>query len=507
MCFSKKPWLGIGILCLLAIIHPFVSYANTASNIPLGSWIYRGLESLEAKGLLKSSLLSSKPFSRLEGARLIKEAIETYEQFGINNKQIKKILERLTREFREELKDKKAAASIKPVEPVYLKYYYGSGDISYPNANDNGYTFREGSNLRAGFAIEAKLLNTLSLYFNPEYRGNEDISRGEVLYGYAVLNLANLEVEIGRDSLWWGSAYHGNLLMTNNAKPFDMVKLTSQQPFLLPWIFSYLGYFKPTWFLTELEDDRDYPNAKLMGMRLDFKPTQRLQFGLSRVIMFGGKGRRSLTASDWVGLLIASDSTEHSGSSTDGNQIVSIDASYVYHNKIDIIPFSGIKLYIEWGAEDSEGETHTPTGWANMCGLFIDAPLYLSGIDLRMEWANTARNERYGPNWYTHGVYTTGYRYEGNIIGHHMGTDAQDLFIRAQYHHDDGMIFGIETDIEWSGLHSKLTKKRWLGVDASYPLNENVVIEGGWGIGDFHDSYASEHKDGSLVWVNISLTF
>lgn len=506
MCCSKRHWIGIGVLWLLIIIHPFVSYANTASNISIGSWIYRDIESLEAKGLLKSSLLSSKPLSRLEGARLIKEALETYEQFGINNKQIKRILERLTREFREELKDKKAAASIRPVESAYLKYYYGSGDISYPNANNNGYTFKEGSNLRAGFAIEARLLNTLSLYLEPEFRANEDISQAEALYGYAILNLANLEVEIGRDSMWWGSAYHGNLIMTNNAKPFDMVKLTSQKPFLLPWIFSYLGYIKPTWFLTELEEDRDYPKANLMGMRLDFKLTQRLQFGLSRVIMFGGRGRQSLTASDWVGILIASDSAEHSGSSTDGNQIISIDASYVYHNKIDIIPFSGIKLYTEWGAEDSEGETHTPTGWANVCGAFIDAPFWLSSIDLRIEWANTARNERYGPAWYR-GTYSTGYRYEGNIIGHHMGTDAQDLFIRAQYHHDEGLIFGIETDMEWSDVHGAPTEKRWLGIDASYPLNENVAIEGGWGIRDFHDSYNSQHKDGSLVWINILLTF
>jgi len=46
----------------------------------------------------------------------------------------------------------------------------------------------------------------------------------------------NLELEVGRDSLWWGPGYNGALLMTNNARPFDLVKLSNAYPYRIPWI-------------------------------------------------------------------------------------------------------------------------------------------------------------------------------------------------------------------------------------------------------------------------------
>jgi hypothetical protein len=49
-----------------------------------------------------------------------------------------------------------------------------------------------------------------------------------------------------------------------------------------------------------------------------------------------------------------------------------------------------------------------------------------------------------------HNTYTNGYTYDGRIIGHHMGTDAKDLFISAAYESDYGD-FELLFDIEVSG--------------------------------------------------------
>ncbi len=72
-----------------------------------------------------------------------------------------------------------------------------------------------------------------------------------------------------------------------------------------------------------------------------------------------------------------------------------------------------------------------------------------------MEWANTARNARYGPTWYTQSINITGYTYGGNIIGHHMGGDARNLFARVQYHYKEKATCGVEGDWEKSGLHRR----------------------------------------------------
>ena len=492
-------------LTIISLIAKTQAVAATSVNIPVGSYIYQELERLEVKGLIKGSMLSTKPLTRFEATRLLSEAEENWNMHPEGSPDVNMIILRLREEFKDELEK---TSFIKPVDNIHTRFLYSEDSPYFTNINNNGDAFREGFNFRANISLSAGIADAFSLYLSPEYRLDEDNSYGELVYGYLTFDAAGLRLEIGRDSMWWGAGYHGNLLVTNNAKPFDMAKVTSQKPFVLPWFFKYLGLFKPTIFLARLEEDRDFPRANLLGMRLDFKPTQRFQFGLNRVFMFGGHGRKSLNLNDWLNVLIASDSAEHSGSPIDGNQIASIDASYVYVNEIHFIPFSGIKLYTEWGAEDSSGDTKSPTGRANIYGAFIDEPFYLSGIDFRVEWANTARNERYGPTWYQHGVYSNGYTYEGNIIGHHMGTDARDLFLRVQYHFSSGSKIGIEADHEWSGVHSaNEIERQWGGLDFEYLFTEAITFTGGVGIEDTDDTNNSQKTTNTVSWLKMDWLF
>ncbi|MBI5469367.1 MAG: capsule assembly Wzi family protein [Deltaproteobacteria bacterium] len=484
---------------------------SASANVPVGSRVYECLERLELDGLIKTGLLSTRPISRAEGARLTSEAERRFEALPEQLKQRKSRaradIQRLKTMFREELGGGSPAVLVKPADRIYLEYLYSSKTPVFPNVNNNGDEFRKGANLRLGTDTAVKLFNRASLYLNPEFRLSDDTPSGKLLQGYLTFDLAGVELEAGRDSMWWGAGYHGDLLLTNNAAPFDMIKVSSARPVLLPWKLKYLGLFKPTFFLTHLEKDRDFPRASLLGMRLDFKPTPRFQIALNRVFIFGGEGRRSLNLGEWAKVFFVSDSADHADSPINGDQLASIDASYVYASENSYIPFSGLKLYTEWGAEDSSGHTKTPTGRANLYGVFVSGPFWMPDVDLRVEWANTARNARYGPLWYEHGVYTDGYRYNGLVIGHHMGGDAQDLFLRAQYHGDNGKQIGVEYDTERSGIHgSSVTKKKWLGVDVTYPLKTDISVQGNYGM-EVVKSDNSEPVKGFTVGVKMAWEF
>ncbi len=130
------------------------------------------------------------------------------------------------------------------------------------------------------------LFDIFSLYLNPEYRLDKESGRGTLILGYITIDMLGATIELGRDSMWWGPGFNGDLLLTNNAKPFDMIKITSQHPFLLPWLFRYLGLIKPTVFLTHLDKDSGFPRANLLGMRLDLKPTPHFQIGFNRAILY-----------------------------------------------------------------------------------------------------------------------------------------------------------------------------------------------------------------------------
>lgn len=491
-------------VCLALVFALFAwSPCSADSDIPVGSYAYDDFELLEIKGLLKSGMLSTRPFSRSEGARLLKEAMDNCDRSPEEEKIRRRVggaLRRLARELG--LQAGHEAAYLNPAGKPYSKMVYSDGLPYFLNVNNNGDSYAKGLNFRVGMRPEGGL-SGLSFALGPEYRTDGDGSRVELLYGYVMLRFAGVELTAGKEPMWWGPGYHGALLLTNNAEPFDMVRLTSTQPFLLPWVFGRLGPFKPTVFLARLEKERDFPRSNLLGMRLDFKPALGFHFGLSRVFMFGGQGRKSLSLSDWFEVFTASDSAEHGDSPINGNQIVSVDASYLYVNKGRFLPFSGIKVYIEWGAEDSSGKTKTPTGRANIYGAYVDEPFRLRNTDLRIEWADTARNSRYGPLWYTHGVYTSGYKHEGRFIGHHMGTDARDLFVRAQLRLEEAVI-GLEYDLERTGVHGDSeAKKRWVGLDVAY-FYERVTLKTGLGMADHRSGVFDE---GPVAWGSVSFDF
>ncbi len=403
---------------------------------------------------------------------------------------------RLEKEFRGDMTPQ---GYLKPVDTAYIKYIYSHSIPDHLNTNSNGDTLNEGHNLRAGFSSAVKLWDSISFYIAPEFRSNEEGSEGRLIQGYGILSIRNIDVEAGKEPMWWGPGFHGAFLLTNNAEPFDMIRLASQRAFLLPWFFSKLGPFKPTWFLTELEAERDFPHAKLMGIRLDFKPLPSFRFALSRVVMFGGEGRKRLSFGDWVKVLIANDKAEHSSSGIDNDNILSLDFSLVANGLDRLLPFDGVKFYGEIGAEDSSGN-----GWpkekAFLTGLFIEGPFSVENTGLRIEWATTAKNAKHDA-WYSHGVYTSGYRYKDHIIGHHMGADAEDLFARFEYLTTGGSKIGVETDIERRGVHAaSIDNRTWLGLDLTYPLYETLNIGMGYG-------FENGDESSSTVWSRMEWDF
>jgi len=457
------------VIAVLAI--PGITLAATSANVPVASRVYSDLERLEIKGLLPTSMLSTRPINRVEAARLISEARGLHREKANSSYATWRLIERLSRRFDEEFKQNTGRSYFKPFDTIYIRGAYSEGAPRFIDVNNDGDEHRQGGNMRVGISMRANLFGHVVAHTAPEYRLGDGFSRGKLRYGYVKLGFLGLELQGGAESMWWGPGYHGSLLLANNAEPLDAVRLTTSRPVLMPWIFRPLGLMKPTVFLARLENNRTVPSANILGMRLDFKPTPSLQFGLTRVFMFGGEGRASLSFSDWIKIFTIQDSAEHSNSPINGNQIVSVDLSYVYVSDWKYLPFLGIKIYTEWGAEDSSGKTKSPTGKADVIGAFVDEPFWLGDVDLRVEWANTARNARYGPSWYRHAVYRTGYTHSGRFIGHHIGGDSRGLFFKGRKHFDCGSFLAIEAERVRSGIHGNKEPTRfWYAVESFVPL-------------------------------------
>lgn len=444
-----------------------------AANVETKSELYLYIERLSAYGLIDSAILGARPIDRREFARLIIEASRKAQDTQVPQN-IRYILERLREEFGEEMKDT-TASYVKPVREANLRYAHLKGkESAFPNIkasqepfnyNNDGIALKS-NNIFLDIKGDARY-GPLSLYINPLLASDLNSQTLNLNKGYMKLYWGKFSFEIGKDSLWWGQGRHGSLILTNNAEPYKLLKISNEVPFNLP----VLGLLRIDFFLSRLEKDRDIPEPFFGGLRLSIKPNPWLELGLTRTAITGGEGMPRLGLSD-IGTIIIGKNLEGKEKG-ESNQIAGVDV------RIRITPLKAY-IYGEAAGEDEAG--WLPYKWAYIAGVYFADIL---GADLRVEYANTAFQY---PGWYTHGVYTSGYTYKGRLIGHHMGGDARDIFVSSSFFLDRSTKVSLYYDYEKRGvsmpdpeIHSEvmiqlqrdISKRMALGIRGGYERVKN----------------------------------
>ncbi len=520
--FAKRQPLHVALL-IICLLLPICCWAKVSINVPLGHWSYRAVDKLASLGLIRSAVYSTKPFTRLEMARLIKEAEailnETTErdEGGLKqNKIIQGILARLRREFDPDLAelegDTGISSYIKPIEDIYLNYFHSNNDFSFEN--NKGQEYSKGTNLRVGFSSHGMFLNHLAFYINPEYRHSKDQFSGAsndltLLEGYAKAEWSNIEVEAGRDSMWWGPGHHGSLILTDNAKPFDLIKVSNPRPILLPWIFRHLGLLKVVGFWSQLEHNRYVPEAEFMGMRVNIKPFPFLEVGASRTILLGGKGPRAakgptdLSAREWIKVL----SGKNIGGKLDTDQIAGFDMLLRFPCVDRFLRIArSIDLWGELYGEDEAASLPSRNGY--VVGLRV-GDIFLAGkTDLIIEHANNVI-PGYPRYWYNHGVYRSGYRYEGKVMGHEMGSEARDMFISLEHYLGSRLVLELSYDHQKRGVQGSNPEERER-YDAILTFQaDGYLVRGGYRYESVENSDNIEDKgrNNHILWVSLNYSF
>jgi len=428
-----------------------------AVNIPLDSWVYPAIDTLEAAGLIDTGHLGLRPFSRRKAARLVLEAQGIAEQRG--DGRFAGLLDRLRREFAFETAELEAGTAMNYFRPAHDAYLaYTVINSASPPENRAGRPYAEGANIHTGFSLDfQKAPFSGRLRWELHWLEGKGDAPADVSSRFEEASLKITRgrwfTEIGRQSLWWGPGRHGSLLLSNNAPPFDLLRIAAEDPFMLPGVFSKLGLITAEMFITRLEKERFVPEPYLMGMRLTAKPTQNLEIGLHRTIMFGGEGRDVTWKTLWD-LLLAIGENEPDGP---GNQLAS--AYWRYRVPHPTAPF---EFYGEFGGEDHTDPAYF-TRPALIAGLYFPAIGPVGRLDLRLEYADTYMGGHQGNKrvWYTHGIYRSGYTYKGHIIGHHAGTDARDWYLELGCRAGENARLWLAADAEVRELYEPFPEERF----------------------------------------------
>jgi Capsule assembly protein Wzi len=97
-----------------------------------------------------------------------------------------------------------------------------------------------------------------------------------------------------------GPASQGDLVISNNPPPLNLIKFTTPQPFRLPGPFHDLGEWQIAYFVARLEAHREFPHALLSGLRLTFQPAALVKFGYTNAFQAFGSGGVSLNPREYL---------------------------------------------------------------------------------------------------------------------------------------------------------------------------------------------------------------
>jgi hypothetical protein len=243
---------------------------------------------------------------------------------------------------------------------------------------------------------------------------------------YVGIALGNWMLSAGWQDRWWGPGRDGSLILSTSARPAPGISFqrNNSTPFESKWL-RWIGPWSVTSFLTQLDDERVINDARLFGLRVNFKPIDSLEIGLSRTAQWCGDDR-PCDFSAFTDLLLGKDNRGvNVGPDEPGNQLAGFDLRWRLPQQIPVA------LYMQWIGEDSRRGGPEIGSWLRQVG--IEHWGSIAGVRHRTHFEVSDTRCREGgfgfsdvkPDCgYEHSIYQTGYRYRGRAIGHAADGDS-----------------------------------------------------------------------------------
>lgn len=437
-----------------------------STYVPLDSWVYEAFDRLHALGQIQNGTWGVRPWTRLECARLLKEALLTGYPDGPD---VASIYRDLEQEFAADLLilggDGRANAAI---DSVYVRFTGMSGNLLTDDfhfgqtiINDYGRPYQEGFNQITGISAHAEG-GPVAVYFRGEYQHAPfapalpdsvraamaasdrlpiapavptlEVNRLRLLDSYIVLNVSSWQFSFGKQSLWWGPGSGGDLMLSNNAEPLTMLRLTRTAPFYLPGFLKVLGDTRSDSFLGQVNgyhflrlsrqfaltgsfDRHVDPQPYIWGQKIAFQPTPNLEFGVSWTTVFAGLGR-PLTLRSFLHSLSLRGNLQDV---EPGDRRAGFDFRY---------RLPGLRnwlvLYNGSMTEDQPSPIGYPRHSAMNPGLYLSRIPKAERFDLRVESVYTnLPNDPRSKVFYQNAHYADGYTNYGHIMGSWVGSQAR----------------------------------------------------------------------------------
>ena len=255
---------------------------------------------------------------------------------------------------------------------------------------------------------------------------------------YVARVFGNWVVSVDQVSQWWGPGQDSSLALSNNATAFPALRLSrhSSEAASYPWL-SWLGPWSLTTYLGQQEHGTSMPGTNVWGMRINLRPLNSLELGLSRTSQWGGGDRQESLSTLWdlfTGNVADIDSDDSDGMNSrkePANQIDAVDLKW-YLEPVLEVPFN---VYVEMARK--AGEASFSSGAVQLIGAEFswhsEEYWQMVYVEVSDTTALCGDSSDMSSCIYQSGLYPEGYRRYGYSMGSTYDVDTQAAVIGYQY--------------------------------------------------------------------------
>jgi hypothetical protein len=489
-CFAQKT----GCENTLVLYSQFVTPVGS-TYVPMDNWVYPAIYRLYGLGYMDTAYLGLRPWTRWS---IVNMLIATADKISHeeNDSQACGIYRSLEEEFSPDVevwngprtphaRMDTAYTGIMGITGTPLRNSFHLGQTI---VNDYGRPYQEGFNNVTGFSARS-VAGRFSLYFRGEYQhapsapgysialstqlSNIDmisftqnpnqatIPTGPipVTNDFRILEanvsylLLNHQFSFGKSDHWLGPAEGGSLAWSTNAENIYAFQIDRVEPLKIPLLSLLTGPFRYQFYVGSLKGHTSPNSPWVHAEKISFKPTENLEFGFERTVIWGGKGHVPITIHTFLRSFFSASnvSTEEKFSRDDpGARFAAFDFSYR-------LPFvrKWLLLYTDSFSHDDVSPISAPRRAAIRPGIYLSRFPGLRQLDFRMEAASTdpptARSHA-GAFFYAEQVQLQGYTNKGFIMGDWIGRESKGGQAWLTYH------LSPQEEIQVSYRNAKATK-------------------------------------------------
>jgi hypothetical protein len=463
--------------------------------IPVDSWIYPAVYRLYALGYVDSPYLNMRPWTRKSLSNMLRD---TQDMLADTNPspaedEAEGLFDALKHELREEMSNKcDVTKGTAKLESTYTamrgtsgtslrdSFHFGStivNDFGRPYANGlNSYSGISGYASARRFVLYARpelqfapsttgysqslaqqlaAIDGTTNYYTPTcwasgisctpipYNQQATIPAGPIpaaarvrfLEAYASAQVLNHVFSFGKQDYWQSPAAGGSFSYSNNAENLYAFRINRIEPLHIPGLSRITGPFRYEFMIGPLKG-HNYPIDPWVHIeKVAFRPTENLEFGFERTVIWGGKGHAPVNPKSFLRSffsLTAPEGNTKNSSEDPGARFGAFDFSYK-------LPFlrNWLMLYSDGEVHDDISPIDAPRRASWRPGLYLSHVPGISKLDMRAEavWSDPPVEQSTGGRFmYWEIIQRQGYTNSGQIFGDWVGREGKGSQGWITYH-------------------------------------------------------------------------